>query len=365
MKRTAIALILALFCQFIFAGNVTVTLVGTDPITINVKGTSTPEEAWSMSVFLYYNDDGVTTLSTGDVNATALSGSGGFNWGTGLQSVTIETGSWSRGGHTFIRRLNFSNADINLTMDDYWTTGAGVNAVICDFNPVGSGHAYVEQIGADGFGDFSGSGHTVTYVNQDASLPVQMSNMEAEASYEGVELSWTTASEVNSEGFRILRADAADGEFTQITTALIPSQGNSSSGTEYKYIDKEIASEATYYYKIQEQSTDGRVSEFGPIEVKTLYIPESYDLSQNYPNPFNPVTSFKYDLPEISDVQIRVYSLLGKEVNVLMNKRQNPGQYELQWDGTDHSGHMLASGVYFVRMQAGSYTKMRKVTLLR
>jgi flagellar hook assembly protein FlgD len=104
---------------------------------------------------------------------------------------------------------------------------------------------------------------------------------------------------------------------------------------------------------------------FGAIEVKALFIPTEYALSQNYPNPFNPSTTFTYDVPEVSEVTITVYSLLGKEVRTLYSEQQMPGRYTETWDGTDNTGRKLASGVYFLRMQAGSYSKLRKMTLIR
>jgi hypothetical protein len=211
--------------------------------------------------------------------------------------------------------------------------------------------------------DITGGG---TYTNPaDESLPVQMSGMEAESTVEGIKLSWETSSEVHSLGFHVWRSESEDGEYERITTSLIAGQGNSSAGAVYNFTDKNFQANLTYYYRIEQVESDGGSEMFGAIEVKALFIPTEYALSQNYPNPFNPSTTFTYDVPEVSEVTITVYSLLGKEVRTLYRKQQMPGRYTETWDGTDNTGRKLASGVYFLRMQAGSYSKLRKMTLIR
>ena len=199
----------------------------------------------------------------------------------------------------------------------------------------------------------------------DSSLPVQMSNIEAESTVDGIVLTWETASEVNSVGFHIWRSNAEDGEYKRITMSLIPGQGNSSAGAVYSFTDRNYEGNATYYYRIEQVDADGGSEMFSAIEVTALFIPTEYALSQNYPNPFNPMTTFTYDVPEVSDVTIKVYSLLGKEVRTIYSKQQMPGRYTQTWDGTDNTGRKLASGVYFLRMQAGSFSILHKMTLIR
>jgi hypothetical protein len=85
-----------------------------------------------------------------------------------------------------------------------------------------------------------------------------------------------------------------------------------------------------------------------------------FDLEQNYPNPFNPSTTIKYELPRASYVNLTVFDVLGRQVSVLVNERKAPGSYEVKFDGSG-----LASGVYFYRIQAGSYVQSRELLLLR
>ena len=86
----------------------------------------------------------------------------------------------------------------------------------------------------------------------------------------------------------------------------------------------------------------------------------SFSLSQNYPNPFNPETKIYYKISESCKVSIKVYNILGKEVSTLMNENKDPGTYNISFNGNG-----LSSGIYFYRLQAGSYSETRKMVLLK
>jgi hypothetical protein len=81
---------------------------------------------------------------------------------------------------------------------------------------------------------------------------------------------------------------------------------------------------------------------------------------QNYPNPFNPKTGVRFQVGGVSDVNIVVFDLLGREVAVLVNERRQPGTYEVTFDGSS-----MASGIYFYRLQAGSFVETRKMLLVK
>ena len=94
-------------------------------------------------------------------------------------------------------------------------------------------------------------------------------------------------------------------------------------------------------------------------------IPLVYDLSHNFPNPFNPETEFRYQLPRMCDVYAVIYSMLGQQVIQLVNEKQPAGYFKLKWDGRNSRGLQSPSGIYILRMQAGSYSAIRKMMLLR
>ena len=94
-------------------------------------------------------------------------------------------------------------------------------------------------------------------------------------------------------------------------------------------------------------------------------IPTDYKLSLNYPNPFNPITSFRYDLPELALVTLTVYDMLGREVTQLLNATQEQGFRSAQWDGTDSMGRPVGAGVYLYQIKAGEFVKTKKMVLLK
>ncbi|MCB0732403.1 MAG: T9SS type A sorting domain-containing protein, partial [Ignavibacteriae bacterium] len=91
-------------------------------------------------------------------------------------------------------------------------------------------------------------------------------------------------------------------------------------------------------------------------------LPTEYTLEQNYPNPFNPRTTIKYQIPirEMSNVKLIVYDMLGREVETLVNQKQKPGFYEVEFNGSD-----LSSGIYFYRITTGNYVESKKMVLLK
>lgn len=86
---------------------------------------------------------------------------------------------------------------------------------------------------------------------------------------------------------------------------------------------------------------------------------------QNYPNPFNPVTNIRFELSEASSVTLKVYSILGKEIKLLIEKNLPAGEYSIQWDGKDNEGNILPGGVYFIQMVAGKKRHTIKTVLLK
>ncbi|MFQ5752356.1 MAG: FlgD immunoglobulin-like domain containing protein, partial [bacterium] len=100
-------------------------------------------------------------------------------------------------------------------------------------------------------------------------------------------------------------------------------------------------------------------------EESNSLIPESFDLSQNYPNPFNPTTTIRFQLPKRSKVSIKIYDLLGQEVRTLVDKDFEAGLHTVTWEGSNNKGSNVASGIYFFRMEAEDFTKVKKALFLK
>ncbi len=93
--------------------------------------------------------------------------------------------------------------------------------------------------------------------------------------------------------------------------------------------------------------------------------PSGFSLSQNYPNPFNPVTNFQFSLSASAHVRIEIFNLLGQRVATILDKEMKPGVYVADWDGTNDQGQPVSSGIYFYRMQAGNFSEMKRMVLLK
>ncbi len=113
--------------------------------------------------------------------------------------------------------------------------------------------------------------------------------------------------------------------------------------------------------------------EYGVVGVEeTETQPQGFALYQNYPNPFNPTTTIKYTIPQINNVEtlfaesgghatsLRIYNILGEEVAILVNEKQSPGNYTVQFDASD-----LPSGVYFYTLRVGDLVASKKMVLLK
>jgi hypothetical protein len=96
------------------------------------------------------------------------------------------------------------------------------------------------------------------------------------------------------------------------------------------------------------------------IEDENGTIPNKFTLNQNYPNPFNPTTTISYFISKPATTSLKVYDILGKEVKTLVNEYQTIGSYKIELDASS-----LSSGVYFYKLQSGSFSNTRKMILLR
>ena len=105
-----------------------------------------------------------------------------------------------------------------------------------------------------------------------------------------------------------------------------------------------------------------------PVEDSTASdenLPKIFSLQHNFPNPFNPTTTIQYTLPKASVVEILIFNTLGQKVRTLVNEQQQPGYYQVQWDGTNDLGQQLTSGIYFYQIIAGEFTMMKKMLLVK
>jgi photosystem II stability/assembly factor-like uncharacterized protein len=192
-------------------------------------------------------------------------------------------------------------------------------------------------------------------VDRNFVVPVELTSFKADVVPEGIQLSWTTATEKNNNGFAVERRTDAS-SFEQI--AFVSGNGTTLERNEYTYIDSKVSA-GKYIYRLKQTDYDGTYSYSGEVEVN-IELPSVFTLDQNYPNPFNPVTMIKYSLPTNVFVSLSVYNSLGEKVGTLVNSIQDAGNYEVSFDASG-----LSSGIYFYKLEAGAFTSSKKMILLK
>lgn len=104
----------------------------------------------------------------------------------------------------------------------------------------------------------------------------------------------------------------------------------------------------------------GVIDSITSVENEFYISPSDFTLFQNYPNPFNPSTVISYQLSAFSNVVLKVYDVLGNEVATLVNKEKSPGNYKVHWNASE-----FASGLYFYKLQAGQFSSVKKLILIK
>ena len=113
-------------------------------------------------------------------------------------------------------------------------------------------------------------------------------------------------------------------------------------------------------FKGDNKRTGNKVDALTGIKNENSNPVKEYQLSQNYPNPFNPSTTINYQVPSAGLVTIKIYDVLGREVETLVNDEKSQGRYKVEFNGAD-----LASGVYFYRITSNSFTAIKKMLLIK
>ena len=101
------------------------------------------------------------------------------------------------------------------------------------------------------------------------------------------------------------------------------------------------------------------------LGIDGLSLPTAFALHNNYPNPFNPVTNIIYDIPEVTDVTLEIYNVMGQRVRTLAQGSHEPGRYQIVWNATNDFGQGLSSGMYIYRIQAGDFVSVKKLVLMK
>ena len=187
-------------------------------------------------------------------------------------------------------------------------------------------------------------------------LPVELSSFTAKLNGNSVVLNWKTASELNNNSFEVQRSSVSS---SWETIASVSGAGNSNTVKNYSFTDSKLPQTGKYSYRLKQIDNSGSFKYSNSSEVDYI-APANFALSQNYPNPFNPNTIISYSLPIASNVKLMVYNSIGQTVKVLENGYKEAGIYNLSFNASE-----LPSGIYFYKIEAGQYTQIKKMILVK
>lgn len=186
-------------------------------------------------------------------------------------------------------------------------------------------------------------------------LPVEMSSFSAQAVRGGVVLHWSTATEVNNNGFEIQKLD--NGGWSTIGSV----QGAGTSNVRHEYTFTDNAAKGAASYRLKQTDRDGAVTYSAVVEARSERTATEYGLTQNYPNPFNPSTTMSFTLGHTENAVVKVYDIIGKEVATLFNGVAQADQiYTVRFDAKH-----LASSVYYYSLHAASRHEVKRMLLVK
>jgi hypothetical protein len=186
-------------------------------------------------------------------------------------------------------------------------------------------------------------------------VPVELTSFTATANGKEVILNWSTATELNNQGFEIERSE---NNISFYKIGFVPGFGTTTELKSYSYSDQSVNS-GTYYYRLKQVDYDGSYEYSDLVEVEITSLTE-FALEQNYPNPFNPSTTIGFGIQNKSNVKITILNAIGEEVAIVLNEESEAGFHQVEFNAIG-----LPSGVYFYRLQAGDFIQTKKMVLMK
>ena len=313
------------------AGEVTLGVNFMDADGAAVEG---QEVTWSItnngaeSIFLIGGDGMEITANTADVVVTSNSDA------AGLASLTLDCAGDDESGSTSVTVSASTSAPNSI--------GGSVDLSV----------------------DFS--------ITWDIPVPAELASFAAEITGDrDVLLEWGVVSQTNNLGWEVFRS--TDNTIFERIGDLVPGEGTVDVFKTYDFLDSNPPLANIVYYYLKQIDLDGSSSRsqvievfFGATVVDQGLLPSVNALAQNFPNPFNPETTIRFDLAEAAPVTLTVYDAAGQTVRTLVDgEHLSAGNYSRIWDGLNQNGEAVGSGVYFYEMDAGNFSSIKKMTLVR
>jgi hypothetical protein len=194
----------------------------------------------------------------------------------------------------------------------------------------------------------------------DGAGPILITNFTARPRIREIELVWEASGGPNLSGFRVERANAAEGPFLSLHDSPLRVE------PPCHYEDREVAEETTYFYRVIALDHSGNEVVSAPLEVVTPRWPHMITkLEPIWPNPTAGRAAISFALASPGRTKLAIYDVAGRLVKTIVDGDLEAGTHRMQWKGTDDSGQVNLPGVYFARLEAAGFTQTRKILYLR
>ncbi len=313
---------------------------------------SSPSDEWAAVSDDFVGKNGINPSTSGD---QFLAFQGSTENPTFIAAIQFNGSSWdanatSSNTSALPQGLNSTTNAIAVGNNDNGRYDGGVDATVIGLS------AKVMNVA-----NWTTSGSWLDLTTIPNPLPVELTSFSALAQSSTVNLTWETATEVNNYGFEIERT--ITNSKLQIpnweNVGFVEGHGNSNSAKQYSYVDNSVRAGQSYSYRLKQIDFDGQF-EYSNIVNVEVGVPMEFSLAQNYPNPFNPSTSIEYSVPSNEFVTLKVYDVLGNTVSTLVNENKEVGKYNVSFDASN-----LTSGIYFYSINAGGFTQVKKMMLVK
>jgi hypothetical protein len=179
--------------------------------------------------------------------------------------------------------------------------------------------------------------------------------------YEETDVDLGLSDEVTENRIVITSKDAMQGLLT-VNFGYLKKAQNKELIFSTQYKGKSNSNFSLSYVYYDENNT---IANMGTQDFDLTAIPLEYALHENYPNPFNPTTTLRFDLPEVSDITLTIYNMLGQRVRTFNMNDTPAGYHSIKWNATNDYGDPVGAGVYLYQLRANQYVKTRKMVLLK
>jgi len=215
-----------------------------------------------------------------------------------------------------------------------------------NWTPISIPSSGYQVVSIDSMTQFAAQSGGFYKLESDYFIPVELESFTVQLVDMDVVLNWTTASELNNQGFEIEQSFDNE-EFTKI--GFVPGFGTSTEIKSYSFTISDVEA-GLNYYRLKQIDFDGTETIYSSVEIDGP-IPNTFVLNQNHPNPFNPSTTISFSLPVEANVTIKIFNMLGQEITQITGEDFAAGNHNVNFDASD-----LSSGAYIYTLEAKGST---------